>query len=193
MVSLMLDWSDLPARHKLTADEFHRMADVGILKQTDRVELIEGEMIDMTPIGSGHAGKTNRLNRLFAPFVVNGLALISVQSPLRLDAYNEPEPDLMLLQPRPDDYQSNLPGPADVLLLIEVADTSLAYDRGTKLKLYARHKIPEVWIIDLSGHAVERYTFPIDGIYTHQDRQSAGLLVCSEAPEIFIDAAELFT
>ena len=88
----------------------------------------------MTPIGSAHAGKTNRLNRLFARAAADGLALISVQSPLRLDAYNEPEPDVMLLRPREDDYQDRHPGAADVLLLVELSESSLAYDRGTKLR-----------------------------------------------------------
>ena len=95
-----------PARHRLDVDAYYKMAEAGILTHSDRVELIDGEIIDMTAIGSPHAAVTNRLNRLLVP-AVEGLVLVSVQSPLRLDAYNEPEPDLMLLRPRPDDYRAS--------------------------------------------------------------------------------------
>ena len=102
----------------------------GILTRQDRGELIDGEIIDMNPIGSPHAGKTNRLARLFAKAAADGRVLTSIQNPLRLDAYNEPEPDLMLLRPRADDYETSHPSAADVFLLVEVSDSSLAYDRG---------------------------------------------------------------
>ena len=141
------------------------MAEAGILTPNDHVELIGGDIVDMTPIGSAHAGKTNRLNRLFARAAADGLALVSVQGPLRLDAWNEPLPDLMLLRPRDDDYQDRHPGAADVLLLVELSDSSLAHDRGTKLALCARFGVPEVWIVDLRGAAVEVYRQPENGLY----------------------------
>ena len=146
-----LERPQAPARHRLDVDAYYKMAEAGILTRDDRVELIDGEIIDLNPIGSPHAGKTNRLARLFAKAAADGHVLTSVQNPLRLDAYNEPEPDLMLLRPRADDYQANHPGAADVLLLIEVSDSSLAYDRGAKLALYARFGVAEVWIIDHRG------------------------------------------
>ena len=114
----LLDRRRAPARHQLDVGAYYKMAEAGILTQNDRVELIGGEIFDMTPIGSAHAGKTNRLNRLFARAAADGLVLVSVQGPLRLDAYNEPEPDVMLLKPREDDYQDRHPGAADVLLLV---------------------------------------------------------------------------
>ena len=117
-----LEHSQAPARHRLDVDAYYKMAEAGILTRDDRVELIDGEIIDLNPIGSPHAGKTNQLARLFAKAAADGHVLTSVQNPLRLDAYNEPEPDLMLLRPRADDYQANHPGAADVLLLIEVSE-----------------------------------------------------------------------
>ena len=100
----------------------------------------------MTSIGSGHAGKTNRFAFVFAWVVMEGLAVVSIQNPLRLDIYNEPQPDAMLLRPRKDFYETSHPTTGDVLLLVEVTDTSLAFDRRLKLALYARHEIPEIWM-----------------------------------------------
>jgi Uma2 family endonuclease len=158
-----LERPQAPARHRLDVDAYYKMAEAGILTREDRVELIDGEIIDMNPIGSPHAALVKRLNRLFARAAAEGMVLVSVQDPLRLDAYNEPEPDLMLLRPRADDYQANHPGAADVLLLIEVSDSSLAYDRGRKLALYAKFGVPEVWIVDLAGAAIEIYRQPKEG------------------------------
>ena len=109
----------------------------------------------MAPIGSEHAATTDILNELVARALADGRVQVRIQGPLRLDRRNEPQPDLMLLRPRPDRYRSGHPTAADVLLLVEVADSSLAYDRGPKLALYARHGVPEVWLVDLVGRAVE--------------------------------------
>lgn len=141
--------------HRFDVGDYYRMAETGILGPQDRVELIEGQIVDMAPIGSAHAGTVNRLVRLAAKAMAEGSVLVGIQNPLRLDAHNEPQPDLMLLRPRADDYRDSHPTPADVLLLVEVADSTLAYDRGPKLALYARHGVPEVWIVDLGGRAVE--------------------------------------
>ena len=186
-----LDRPHRPARHRLDVDDYYRMAEVGILKRDERVELIDGEIIDMTPIGSAHAGKTNRLGRLVARAAAEGLALVSVQSPLRLDAYNEPEPDLMLLRPREDDYQASHPSPGDVLLLVEISDSSLAYDRGAKLALYARFGVPEVWIVDIAGAGVEVCRMPRDGAYGSRELRTSGMLSPDLAPGIAIDVAPL--
>lgn len=186
-----LERPQAPARHRLDVGAYYKMAEAGILTREDRVELIDGEIIDMNPIGSGHAGKTNRLNRLFARAATEGHAIVSVQSPLRLDAYNEPEPDLMLLRPRDDDYQLSHPSAADVLLLIEVSDSSLSYDRGTKLALYARFGVPEVWIVDVPGAAVEVYRIPKEAAYSSRERRTGGLLAPALLPGVVIDAAAL--
>ena len=141
----------------------------------------------MVPIGSAHSGKTDRLNRLFARAAVDGLAHVSVQRPLRLDALSEPEPDVMLLKPRSDDYQGRHPGAADVLLPVEVSETSLAYDRRTKLPLYARFGVPEVWIVDLTGAAIEVYREPKGEAYAFKERLTSGSLTPVLVPAVTID------
>ena len=185
-----LERPDLPARRRLDVDAYHRMAGAGILKPDDRVELIDGEIIDRAPIGSEHAGTTIRFNRLLAPAAASGIVTAAVRSPLRLDRHNEPEPDLMLLRPRADDYRSSLPTADDVLLLVEVADSSLAYDRTTKLALYARHGIPEVWLVDLVGRAVEICREPVGG-YASRQRLRSGAATPILVPELAIDIGVL--
>ncbi|HZZ62998.1 MAG TPA: Uma2 family endonuclease [Roseiarcus sp.] len=187
----ILERQQAPMRHRLDVGAYYRMAEAGILTPNDRVELIGGEIFDMVPIGSAHAGKTNRLNRLFARAAADGLAVVSVQSPLRLDAYNEPEPDLMLLKPREDDYQGRHPSAADVLLLVEVSETSLVYDRGTKLPLYARFGVPEVWIVDLEGAAIEVYRKPTGGVYELKERLTSGSLTPALVAAVTIDVGAL--
>jgi Uma2 family endonuclease len=137
----------VPSRHLISVDAFHRMGETGILGPGDRVELIDGEIIDMSPIGVLHAALVDALVRHFGRSAGQSV-FIRCQNPLRLDDLSEPEPDIAILRPRADFYTTSHPGPADVLLVIEVSDTSLAYDLGTKVPLYARHGIPEVWVID---------------------------------------------
>ena len=147
--SLLTRMLDLP-RRPLSVADYDRMGEAGILGPDDRVELIEGELIAMAPIGSYHAGAVGGLTyRLVEQ--VGRHALVWVQNPIRLDNHNEPQPDFALLRPREDEYRNALPGPADVLLIIEVADSSLAFDRTVKANLYARSGIAELWIVDLAG------------------------------------------
>ena len=146
-----------PTRWRFTVHDYHRMGEAGILHEDDRVELIEGELVEMTAIGTRHFSCVNRLNRLLV-MSVGDEAIVSVQNPVRLNEYTEPQPDLTVIRPR--DYRESLPMPEDVLLLIEVSDTTLAYDRGTKLSLYARAGIREVWIVNLPSETIERYTNP---------------------------------
>ena len=177
--------------HRFDVDDYHRMAEAGILGPEDRVELIEGEIIDMAPIGSAHAGMVNRLARLTAKAMAEGSVLVSNQNPLRLDAHNEPQPDLMLLRPRADDYRDGHPKPTDVLLLVEVADSTLAYDRGPKLALYARFGVPEVWIIDLGGRAVEICRKPGPDGYAERRRIADGTAAPALVPGLTVDMAVL--
>jgi Uma2 family endonuclease len=146
-------------RRRFTVDEYYRMAEAGILHEDDRIELIEGEIVEMAPIGSNHASYVDRLAQLFFG-LISGRAIIRVQSPIHLGEYSELQPDVTLLRARPDFYASAHPGPADILLLIEVADTSAAYDREVKAPLYARADIQEYWIVDLAEKSVEVYREP---------------------------------
>lgn len=186
----ILEHPHQPARHRLDVEAYYKMIEAGILGRNERVELIDGDVIDMNPIGSAHAAITNRLNRLLSR-ATDRRALVSVQNPLRLDAYSEPEPDLMVLRPRDDDYRASHPTAFDVLLLIEVSDTTLAYDRTTKLGLYARHGIPEVWIVDIFGTGVEVFRQPKEGAYSLGERRTSGGLSPSLVPGVTVDIAEL--
>lgn len=142
------------ARRLFTVDEYYRMAEAGVLGPDDRVELLEGEIVTMSPIGNRHAGCVNALNQIFTSRLA-GRAVVTVQNPVRLDTHSEPQPDVCLLRPRADSYRSAHPRPRDVLLLVEVSDTTQEYDRGEKLRAYAKAEIAEVWIVDLAGEAVE--------------------------------------
>jgi len=132
-------------RRPLTVEDFHRMGDAGIFGAEDRVELVEGELINMAPVNSLHAGTLNRLNGAFSRLYPK--VIVAVQNPLVLGAGSELYPDLMLLRPRPDDYAGANPGPGDVLLVAEVAHATLRYDSGAKARLYAQHGVVELWVL----------------------------------------------
>ena len=143
-------------RRPFTADEFERMAEAGIFDEDERLELLEGEIVAMSPIGSPHAWCVNRLTRIFAR--LGEAAIVSVQNPVRLDERSTLQPDLALL--RPETSQERHPGPADILLAVEVADSSVAVDRGIKAPLYARSGVIELWIVDLVADRLEVYRNP---------------------------------
>ena len=147
------------ARRLFTRAEYYRMAEVGILKPTDRVELIRGEVVQMSPIGPRHAAFVNNLNQLLV-LRLAGRAIVSVQNPVVIDDYSEPQPDLVLLRRRAVPYKEAHGAPEDVLLVIEVAGTSIRYDRTTKLRLYAEAGVPEYWIVDGTSESVEVYRSP---------------------------------
>lgn len=153
-----------PTRHRYDVRDYYRMAEAGILSPDARIELIEGELVDMAPIGSRHAAVVDRFARSLT-LAVGERAIVRVQGPVRLNELSEPQPDIALLRPREDFYAAAHPGPADVLLLIEVADSSLEYDRGVKLPLYARHGIPECWLVNLERGVINRCREPSDDGY----------------------------
>ena len=152
-------------RRAFSVDEYHAMVEAGILTKHDHVELLDGEIIAMVPIGSGHASCVMRLSRMLSE-AVGKRAIVSVQGPVRLDETSEPQPDLMLLKWQDDFYAAAHPTPADVLLLIEVSDTTVAFDKNVKLSLYARSMIPEVWIVNLPERTIEAYSAPSGVEYT---------------------------
>jgi len=147
-------------KYRFTVKDYHRMMEAGIFHEDDRVELLEGEIIEMAPIGPGHAGGVNRLLNAFLPLQAERKAIVSVQNPLRLGQHSEPQPDLALLKPRPDFYAQGHPGPQDVLLAVEVMESSAGYDREVKVPLYARFGIPETWLVDLEQRLIEVYRNP---------------------------------
>jgi Uma2 family endonuclease len=144
--------------------EYHRMGEVGILTEGDRVELIEGQLVALAPIGSDHAGTSNALTRRLVQ-TVGDRGVVAVGNPVQLDDLSEPQPDFSVLKPRDDDYRRATPRPDEVLLLIEVANSSLAYDRNVKRSLYARHGIPEFWIVNLVAGEVEVCRLPLGEQY----------------------------
>ncbi len=146
-------------RYRFTRDDYHRMAKAGVFKPGVRVELIDGEIIEMHPIGRRHRGTVDRLNDIFVP-QVRGRAIVRIQSSIALGNNGEPEPDLVLLRYRADFYIESDEEPEDVLLVVEVAETSERYDRRTKAPLYARFGIPELWIVDLKRSRITRYLDP---------------------------------
>lgn len=148
-----------PLKKLFTVSEYHSMAEAGILSEEDRVELIEGEIYRMAPIGSRHAGCVTSLIRLFAGLIGERM-LLYVQNPVDLGDSSESEPDVTLLRFRNDHYASSHPTQDDVLLLVEVADTSIRFDRNVKLPAYARNGIPEFWLVDLTKNVVEVYRQP---------------------------------
>ena len=165
-------------RRRFTIEEYHRMAETGILGHDDRVELIDGEIVEMSPIASRHSACVARLTHVFFK-VVGSRALVWSQAPCVLPPYSEPEPDIMLLRPRADFYEQAHPRPADILLVVEVSDSSLDYDRGVKLRLYARAGIPEAWIVDVAGEVVEVHREPAATGYRDVRRARRGAATSS--------------
>jgi Uma2 family endonuclease len=147
-----------------TVEDYYKMAEVGILEPEDRVELIQGEIIQMSPIKSFHASVVDTLQDILL-FYLRGKAIIRTQNPLFIDDFSEPEPDLTIAQFQEHKYRHQHPRPDNVHFLIEMADTTLQKDRKLKLPLYAKAGIPEVWIVNLKNHSVEVYRNPLDGAY----------------------------
>ena len=178
-------------KHRFSVKEYYRMAETGVLHPDARVELLNGEIIDMSPIGPFHGGLVNRLVRLFTKNSKSRW-IVSAQNPLRLDDHSEPEPDVTLLKPAADDYTSRHPRPDDVFLLIEVSDTTLDYDRTEKLPAYGRAGVAEVWIVNLNETLIEIYREPHFTGYGSKTILRAGDTVAPLAfPDAAVDLAEL--
>jgi Uma2 family endonuclease len=156
--------SAILTKHCFSVNEYHMMADSGIFSEEDRVELIDGEIIDMSPIGSRHAACVARLTDIFSQAIVSK-ASVWVQNPVLINEISEPVPDVTLVKRRHDFYAEGHPTPSDILLIVEVSDSTLAYDRSIKLPLYARAGIVEVWIFNLQKDAIEAHREPVNGMY----------------------------
>jgi len=183
---------DLIHRHRYQVEDYYRMAETGILAPDARVELIDGEILDMPPIGAGHASIVTDLQNLLIAAVADR-AIVRVQNPVRLDRTNEPQPDIALVRPPSRQYRKRHPGPEDILLLIEIADTSLRYDRDLKIPLYARFGIPEVWLLDLTAKTLTCFSHPDDSVYARVDRVDApGRLPVPGIDGVSVDLTDLF-
>ncbi|MBI4320141.1 MAG: Uma2 family endonuclease [Chloroflexi bacterium] len=178
-------------RRRFTVEEYHRMAEAGILGEDDRVELIEGEITEMTPIGRLHAATVRRLNKLFIS-TFGSDAVIGVQDPVILDEYSEPQPDIELLRPKADFYASGHPTPADVFLLVEVAYSSADPDRRVKAPLYARKGIAEFWLVDLEQETITVYRDPsADGYRTARVFRSGERIFSAAFPDRSLAAEDI--
>jgi len=189
MLSSQARSSQSPRRHWLTVDDYYKMGEAGIFTENDHVELIEGEIIDMVPIGSQHAYLLNKLNRIFSKQIAE-TTLIRIQDPIRLDQHNEPEPDLALVTNK--NYSSHHPGPEEILLIIEVADSSLTYDLTIKTPLYAQHNIPEVWIVNLNNSKVHVFQQPQNNIYQNEKEIQSGTLTPTQAQSFTLKIDDLW-
>ena len=184
--------TSIPTRRRFTVAEYYAMADAGILTESDRVELLDGDIIVMPPIQPWHAGQVNRFTDLLVPSLQRR-AVVSVQGPTRLNDESEPQPDIMLLRWRDDYYEGGHPRPADVLLLIEVSDTTLDYDRNTKLSAYARAGIPEVWIVSRQDRRIETYTSPTEGTYSNVRHAGPNDTIAPQAfPDVTLEVGQFF-
>ncbi len=181
-----------PSRHRFTVADYYAMAEAGILTENDRVELLDGDIIEMPPIGDWHASSVNRFNHLLLP-PLDGRAVVIIQKPARLSQVSEPQPDVMLTRQRDDYYGTGHPKPSDVMLLIEVSDTSLEYDRTAKLSAYARAGIPEVWIVSRQDRRIEVYTDPSDGNYSSARHAGPAEKVAPRSfPDVVLEVGQFF-
>jgi Uma2 family endonuclease len=173
-----------------TAAEYHRLAEVGVLHEDDRVELIDGAIVEMSPIGARHAARVNAIAHLLRERA-GRRCLVSAQNPIRLSERSEPQPDVTLLRWRDDFYRGELPPPAEVLLVIEVADSSLLADRSVKLPLYGRAGIREAWLVDLAGGVIEEHAAPSSEGYDRRRLHRSGEISVAAIPELAVSVAEV--
>jgi Uma2 family endonuclease len=175
----------------ISVDEFHAMGEAGVFAPEERIELIEGELAEMAPIGTRHAACVNKLNDLLV-HAVAGRAVVSIQNPVVLSELSEPQPDLAVLRFRDDYYAGAHPRPEDILLVVEVADSSVNYDRNVKIPLYARCAVPEAWLVDLGEDRLEAYRDPADGEYRRVEYYRRGAAIPMQLPDVEIPVRSLF-
>ena len=173
-------------RRRFTVDEYHKMGEAGILPEDDRVELLDGEIVEMTPINVPHAVCVDRLNKLLNRSLPDEF-VVRVQSPIFINELNEPQPDVAVLKPADYLRMPQHPGPSDLVLVIEVADSTLREDRGRKVPEYARAGIPEAWIVNIPKGVVEVYSEPVGGKYASIRRVARGEAITLKVlPEVTI-------
>ena len=181
-----------PTRYKLSVDDYHKLGEAGILTESSRVELIEGELIEMAPIGALHMALVNRLNKQLV-IAVGDLGVVSIQNPVTLPPHSEPQPDIAILKQGSDSAVPAVPRAHEVMLLIEVADSTLAYDRTTKLKIYAQAGVSEVWIVNAQAKCIETYQEPTPtGYLRKQDFGHHDVISPLALPQVQLAVGEIF-
>lgn len=178
-------------RHRWTVTSFHKLAEAGIFTEDDRIELIDGELVKMAPIGDEHAGQVNWLSNELA-YRLHQQVIVATQNPIALGEHSNPQPDITLLRWRDDYYRGKSPTPEDILLIIEIADTSVRYDREVKVPLYAQHHIPEVWLVDLQQRQMDVYRQPENSAYSEISHHQTGQVTSGALPEATINLDDLF-
>lgn len=180
-------------RRMFTVHDYARMRESGILTEDDRVELIDGEVRLMSPIGPIHIALVNKLNQMLT-LQLGTRVIVSVQNPIQLDDFSEPQPDIAILRAREDFYAASTARAADVFLVIEVADSSTEYDRNDKMPRYAAAHIPEVWIIDVKRNIIEQYSEPFQGKYTRMRKVVPESVIQSlSLPDITLEVSKVFS
>ncbi len=178
--------------HKFTTQQYHLIHEAGVFAEGDRLELINGEITKMSPTGRKHAACINRLVRSFTK-KLGAQIVLSVQNSIRMDDNSQPQPDLAILKLRNDFYEEGLPKPSDILLIIEVADSTIAYDRDIKMPLYAAAGIPEMWLFDVNQKVIEAYSLPSSSRYKQMRRYEANdTLAMIAFPDVIFNWEELF-
>lgn len=184
--------ADFPRRYRITADEYFRMGETGVLPPDARVELIDGELIEMAPIGPPHASTVERLADLLRR-ALGDRAMVRTQQPSVVEKHSVPQPDITVVIPRGDYYARAHPVPHDVLLVVEVADSTLKFDRDDKTAMYARSGVPEVWVVDVGARRILRSASPRNGVYAESLTLGVGDSIGINAlPDVRIDVQALF-
>jgi Uma2 family endonuclease len=179
-------------KKRFTVDEYHRMGETGIFGPEDRLELIDGEILEMSPIGQRHASRVARATTLFVR-MLGDRAVVNPQNPLQLSDWTEPQPDIVILKPRPDFYEYLRPTPGDVLLVMEVSDSTLRFDLKIKLKYFAAASIPEVWIQDVNEDVLHIFREPEGGKYSVSMQLTRGNAISPVGfPEVQFSTDDLF-
>lgn len=177
--------------YRFTVEEYRKLGEAGILDEDDRIELLDGELVIMSPIGYRHALTINRLIEFFSDRRKDRY-IVSAQNPVVIYPASEPQPDIVLVRRSAEVYKTDNPGPSDVLLLVEVADSSLSYDRGAKVRAYGRAGINEFWIVNLTENAIETYRHPVGENYQETARFRRGQTVAPLAfPDLEVSVAEI--
>ena len=183
----------IPTRYRFTVTEYYAMGDAGIFTEDDPVELLDGDIIVLPPVQPWHAASVDQFNHLMLP-PLQGRAIVRVQGPTHLNDISEPQPDVLLLRWRDDFYREGHPGPTHILLLIEISDTSVDYDRNTKLSAYARAGIPEVWIVSRQDRRIESYSEPSEGTYSKVKHTVPTETIAPQAfPDVALEVGRFFT